>query len=530
MKTAEGGLNELSAYDPPYELALGFVGADNLGLRLAKLDRAVPATPAEQVRRLLDPAVAQAATYSALLREGTRDTIELAAAKRAQFLFDKILGEATKDELNPASMAIVLGLIFVQETAIIDRYRVHRYGYDYPTTNSRAYSEHLLGNAAFHVANQFFDRSHLHEALVATNWFEKTVRDNPMEGTEWAHGKFQQFNSHLGNTISLMELLSLQDPAQEETTPMEVSGDELWQSSKELKRYGVKPAIAPSNMPGIHEISVHSGHEINNTLIETSKRLHGYTDPEPTKHTLSGAVAVFNLTNLPLKHSLPKMRLQEINGKAYSAFIDHDDVIDSEKTSAEQRSNSILSTLQLRPDGHLYTMTGVPVKRWAEDLSAADAYEQVRLECLALYYDLVVPVYIHKLATDRISKQHPFPSNAARVKEMVIARKKILYERRDEIITKLEEEKHTNQRRPTNGTTHPVAGHPRELPDNFSASLEARRLALVEDGRILPEFGKTWVRYHDRLGRGQEEVVAVRAVQGVFHDRQARRRHKRPRK
>lgn len=475
--------------------------------------------------------VTLARDLSTVITAPDSQTIEAIATKRSERIVRDASQHAIEDGGGSEGIAFQTAAYAMREAFLVDRFRHYKYGVKHPTTTVRAYNERMVTNTAFATANLLYGHKDRAAILRSLLLGQELSINHQMEIHAHAGSKINQFAVEVRNAFSLFDILLEQDQPQDELSGevenLKEIGDSLWEEQKLLRRFGLKPAIAPSNLPAIKNIVMRPGREIIELLKEGKQKLtvkKGQTsDPEPTKHTIAGAVASVELSDLPLKRQLPPTSVI-----ANMLSMSLNDMLDAtpEELAGVNIEHPFLR-LQLRNDGELYSYSGVPIRRVAADLEAEQAYDQLRLEVLALHYDLVVPVYVQKLIKDQIGRGEPPETNIERVREMCIARRRYLRERKTEIIEKLEEEKKEFANRPIG--SRPVTGHVRDLPPEFSASAEARKMALLEDDRVLADFGETWVKYHDRPGGGQAvgEAVKVRPTSGKYKNRQRTRTHRR---
>lgn len=465
--------------------------------------------------------------YSDMLSDPNADKIQATAARQADHYYKARIRDNRAAGGSPFEFVCSLAFAAAQEAEIIEAFRNYKYGNRSPSEASRAYRWQFITNLAFHAANHVYGADDRAGLLHNTHVLGQGINAGTRPEYNFAAGKMAQFSNELVNAFSVMNIFLEQDnPEAHLTQSMRTAGDELWREGSVLRKFSLKPAVAPTNLPGITNLSLRPGFEINEAFIGFGKKDRGKKKfsvaPENrTKYTLSGAVAAVVMSDVPMLRSQPVIDRAPYAGGRNLVEIKTESLLDADPQELKSLGDDhLLANAQLRSGGELHTLSGVPIRRWAEHLGAEAAYEQLRLEVLALHYDLIVPIYVQKMVKDQMTRRPETVGNAERVQEMAIARRRYLYEHKDEIVDKLWQEEAEYLQDAKGKKRHAVSGHPRELPEDCSATPEARERALVEGQLVLPEFGLTWVRYHERGSNGSLEAVKVRPVSGKYKDRQ----------
>ncbi len=497
--------------------------ADDAAAELVKLENE-EITPATYFK--VHKKVDFAKNVTNIIENPSIENIEQLAENHASLAFAQITKDSQRQGDSTHGLMTRLAYMTTYEAFLVDRFRVNKY-----TTGNisatRAFSERFITNMAMHTANYLYGRPDRKDILGELARLSTLTLDQPAPGTEWAAFKVSEYYQEVGEAFSVLELLmeqSADDNA--ETAELREAGDNLWQEAAVLRRFSLKPAIAPTNLPGLTNIYMRPGFEVVEELEEVSARINpvktAQADPEPCKYTLDDAVAVTMLSDLPFSRKPAEYKLLQGSeeDRSFGAYVPFSKILDTTQEDLNGVSiNHIMAIFQLRDDGELYTLHGVPIRDWAKQLGAEVAYQQVRLEQLALYYDLVVPVYVTKLIKDGLARQ-PVPATPTdRLHEMTIARTKYLRQNQQTVVSELEKEESEASYEYT-GEKRPVVGHPRSVPSDFSADIQTRERALREGRYVLADFGETWVRYHQRGTRGRADTVYAKPVRGKYKERQ----------
>lgn len=323
----------------------------------------------------------------------------------------------------------------------------------------------------------------------------------------WYGPKISLFTTGLNNGFKLgkyLESLPPQSGAEDEQQAIEklrAANDDLFAETRALSTYGVKSAIAPSFGTGsIHEWLV------TDSLLEKAE-YEGRTihvDNTPAKY-IEPSLASFAASASRFTSS--KIEYEASNNPTQKASI-----VWAKSAEIVEDPSADMFFLRLGLDGHLRTVYGFDLREYFEHVGAGMyEYEQMRAEILSIYADLVTPVWVQELAdhdvkVTRGDKGLPQLKSGEKpsLYDLVLARKKVIKTFKDDIVGELQDEleEHTEKvdepKVKREMVKHTVIGHLRKIGDNHRASPEARRIAWEEDERLLPEFGWTWQKTHER--------------------------------
>lgn len=282
---------------------------------------------------------------------------------------------------------------------------------------------------------------------------------------------------------------------------LRAENDSLWQESRSLREYGVKSAITPSGVEGMNQWLVRSGFEYKEDLQHINSTLAKNINSTPTSvkierlHAGGSVLAEFMGTSTEFSTSHVEVENLEFEGHILGLTSKN-----SHAKKNEDGTSPKSARILLHADGHLYSRSNYPLTKLCEALGYPQVYEQLRAAVLALHYDLVVPVHIQRIASDRqraFIEANPHAHTPTKLQNLIVQRRKILTTHRDAIVDGIKEEQRLmKQMKPVAG--HVVTGHCYHLPEGFKASLETRKLALLEIGKVLADSGEGYQRYHRR--------------------------------
>lgn len=287
----------------------------------------------------------------------------------------------------------------------------------------------------------------------------------------------------------LLDFLPAMRPYGERVTAEQLAADndELFASTVQLQRYGVKPCIAPAlPQSNIREWLVSVPQEEERGL--------------PTYHPGKGLIVYFHGSNREIKST-------EMDRQEYVSPVDDRRVVSVKSiVAAGIDPSSITISLALYSDGHLHYAQSQKILEYL-DPALRLKYEQLRSEILSIYFDSVVPVFLAELV-NREASLRPKGSigriaiglkKIPDLRKLVLARKRMLDENINSVIEELTNpELDLVRSEKKKLTKHDVVWHIRKLPPEYRASAEARAKCLEEAGIILADYGETYVSEHTR--------------------------------
>lgn len=449
------------------------------------------------------------------------DPILVIAEKRANKLLHR-LGDAKPED---APGIILDG--YIRELKTIDTYKImHFGGQASKTTCLRAYCEQFACYLAWGIASEYHTDPQLStvESAMKAHTAVAMHASGSSEDMAWVGMKLVRLQSELEHAKLTMGCLAELDPMKaEEVAQMREENDQLWEDSKSLRKYGLASVVAPTNLTGIQEWSVLSGHDMRTmvdqattvNLSDDELRQDISIDYDPTRYGLEYAVGVFTATNGRFADAEPQVASYDNDGRHLGHHL---------ATELREDGPTDTAAIILDRQGELKTLAGIPVRSLCESLGCADAYEELRAEILALYSDLVVPTRVVKAMATRdreAIEANPNWDIKDRLRYLVIARRKYIYLNRDEIKQQLQQE--AKMGGGDRSGTHPVGGHIREMAPHHRASPRARDQAWEDEKEILPETGFTWVRPHVRPGPPGKGRRRVLVVDGRYKEKQDKR-------
>jgi len=269
------------------------------------------------------------------------------------------------------------------------------------------------------------------------------------------------------------------------------TNDELVDQIAVLRKYGIKPCIAPS--------------------IGQSKTVEWLVE-EPISEEFASSYAQYHPARKQLGtfygSSEPIKSGERVAEEFTSYFPDGSKISLSMNTALGIDRQHATFRMGLDRDGHLCYPNSS--QRWIDflDPSLRLQYEQLRSEILSIYFDAVVPVHISEQAKEQ-SEQTPKrilgriaigQRKVPDLRKLILARQRIIIDKKNEIIAELENPRDDLvDRSPRKGIAkHEVVWHIRRLPPNYKASPKTRELCLRDTGIVLAEYGETYIHKHTR--------------------------------
>lgn len=394
----------------------------------------------------------------------------------------------------------------------IDRIKVKTLGFESDTLVSNALTTHIAGRLAMQAAIESYGQASAdelkdHFSSFGTAAVEVLKRDIP--GHSWVALKLENFFADANSDVQILRRLDNAEVLDEnETTLLGEANDSLWQSSKLLQKYGVKPVVAPAiDRKFAKQWLFESPHQDSEDATAMLRQLFG------------GALPAAIVLGSEIDFRSSKVEKTTHSGsRSGTAFV----MREVSKLFKEDPYDSDALQLCITADGHLATLTGVRLDSIADRTNAPGAYEQLRGELLALYFDMVTPVYIDDFVSTALEEMHiEQPDTRGKLRSLILAREKIMRVLGDDIVDAIEDELVNGAHRIT--AEHDVIGHVRTIRPTFQASQEARDRCLEDIGVVLADYGETYVRDHKRGSVKEDEE---RGHVGVFKNGEvAIRRH-----
>lgn len=324
------------------------------------------------------------------------------------------------------------------------------------------------------------------------------IIEEPNNLINWYAPKMIAFGGVFLDAAKFCRKMTERETSIDSDTELAAANDALFDHTNDIRRYGVKPAIAPA-LPGsdMNEFLVSDptteAEQIKGTPYERVYRLM----PKPIAR-FAGTTGHF-LTS--------RTEYEEIGGEQKGARM-----VQLSFGNAVAPGNVISYAVGLSENGQLLSGTGLPIKQFLENAGMNTlGLETLRAEILSMYAETVAPAFVaqrmHEATQrpptvgtgdgDQTTPQEPF------LRRLILARTKILEEQHDEMLRVLEsgedappstdQEAHAAQK-----VRHGVVGHLRTLAPHQKATIEARQLAWEEERLELPEYGLTYVKRHRR--------------------------------
>ncbi|MDQ5970027.1 MAG: hypothetical protein QG593_544 [Patescibacteria group bacterium] len=384
----------------------------------------------------------------------------------------------------------------------IDKIKVKTLGFESDTQVSNALTTYITGRLAMQAAIESYgqasadDLKH-HFSSFGTSAVEVLKRDIP--GYSWVALKLENFFADANSDVQILRRLDNAEVLDEkETTSLGEANDNLWQASKLLQKYGVKPVVAPAiDRRFANQWLFESPYQNSEAAVTALKQLFGGSLPAAI---IMGSEIDFRSSKLE--------KTTYTGNRSGTQFV----MKEISKLFGENAYDSDAMQLCVTADGHLASLTGVRLDSIATQTNASGAYEQLRGELLALYFDMVTPVYIDDLVTSAVEEMHiEQPDTRGKLRSLILAREKIMRVLGDDIIDAIEDELVNGAHRIT--VEHDVIGHVRTIRPTFQASQEARDRCFEDIGVVLADYGETYVRNHSRGSVKEDEE---RGHIGVF--------------
>ena len=395
----------------------------------------------------------------------------------------------------------------------IDRVQLRLFGADSLNDISSALSAKVIERMAYDLADSHYQQlldhprhiQHLHAV-------SQRVYDDDRQRVAWYAPKLEMFSRAVHCAVSFHEVLRSGERLSEgETQELAAANDALFEETRSLQKFGVKPAIALASSEPLNQWSVQRPHDLIDMSarsgIGITHRTAQITFGDSRAHFM-GTDSTFTTTSIDVVR-----KTSETGARIVRLAADTD----------SDKPQTIGVSIFLGVDGELRGENGISLKAVSVANDLEGEYEQLRAELLAMYADLVTPVEIQKM----IEQEEAFaraaesagsadaeaeserPSRVMR--RMILARATVLSVLSDEVEEMMQAEidadiEETKRRR--NGPArHRVAGTRRRMPSTFSASAERRALAWKEEKIELAPFGETYVKVHYRGDSNRGEVV-----------------------
>lgn len=389
------------------------------------------------------------------------------------------------------------------QAKIVDMIKIKVQGKKSPTDVSNALTAKFAEASVFAFAVKHYDeidtdtKGYLRECGYAA---DRLIR-KASPAVAWQAAKAGIFTSSMRNAIHLLEWA---DHSSEGSSPAEIEqiaaeNDALFDETRALLRYGIKSAIAPAvDEHDVKEWLFIPQDEFlgDNSATERMGIRPGNKTNSGIKYTMQGCVAT--VTGAPINFITSKPRPRGVDsedGGVYTSGYALQELLGTEVDP----STSTFS-VQLTKDGDLKTLRGLNLKEMFSHLGADEAYERLRSEILTIHFDLVTPASIQKIieqelvtppASGDTADQSP---RLGKIRQLILARLRVIRILGDDIVDEFEQEEQHHK----DIVVHGVINHLRDLPANYRASQEARDRCFKDIGIILPEFGQTYVKKHDR--------------------------------
>lgn len=454
------------------------------------------------------PPILRAQTLSSL-RKPTSESLNATSVNVATFWksqYDSALvkiaeqGQDATTDVKVSTAMLMSSFLAVS----IDKTKVKSFGQS-ATTNA---SNRLIYNAfqqfAFLFASENYSELTEHRsALWRGNGLARTLMSD--EKRSWHGVKMLSFLSHAEQALNIMGIIESQPMlSEQETAQLKSENDELFDLSRRLQKYGVKPAVIPSTGL-IKEWKVAPSQQVADELLKLNTGEFAVNVPGRYD------VALFSATDGKFADSITSTEdirgaTEGVAASGIAAGID---------SSVPYK---IFSCIYLSRAGNLTSMNGYSLEKFCKENFAEAAYESLRAELIAYYFDLVTPLFVQGLVQQEadsvapVSTQHQ-ESREAKFRRLNLARRTVIYELGDDIeeyiALEIEEAQKDTAKRAM--AIHPVIGHVRKIAPDFRASKEARELCFNDLGLVLADYGETYVRDHKR-GNVEKDTRGHRAT------------------
>lgn len=396
-------------------------------------------------------------------------------------------------------------MIGLQIARVIDKVKRDTVGRDSPTD----VSNYLIGRVLNHLgwALPVVD----HEIIDGLDRLQAnfTNAGAANETIDWHTPKIEMFTGALfvhKTNVELIDGLAArqQERPQGDVAELRTANDSLFQASGVLQKYGVKPCVAPSLLDkGI----------VRDWLIMDKQSIGTPDRTVATKFVKQHGLAVFIGSN---------KRISSSHTETIDIMNRHDGYVRLTGLHAPGlQPDATRDRFWLGYDGELYSYWGDRIVDFLDHPEQLVAYEILRSQIIALYYDLTVPVYVTEVVDQELRQAPTEPGRSRgvlnKMRRLVLARERVLRELQDEIIEGLDRGDDTlatippRERSRGQVAEHPVVHFIRPLPKGFHPSIKQRELCReVMNGKELGD-NETFVRDHKR-GSKRVETAGHRAV------------------
>lgn len=364
----------------------------------------------------------------------------------------------------------------------IDHVKIKALGRDSSTSFSNLLIEAHIEGLATVAASESYGFINRHRGFThgidiagtATLPGKQTARDQA-----WLSHKVLAYGNLLEQTFGFFRICE----DLERTGDIELrrqENDHLFNVTRNLQTYDVKPGIAPSPNPE---------HSIQEWLVSDYDGAVEHSLVSANTHPSKKPLAIFRGTTG--KYLSDKVEVSKID-TAHNGYSVRYGTYDVDHTGD---SEGFITNIVLMPDGDLQSLRGQSYYEVALENGALDEYETLRTEILCIYHDLTVPTLRPKLTKDYTETAPGVsPSDPITLRKLALKRVKYMADYEEDI--KAEIEREGFGQRVMVGSE--VVGHTRDLPTHYRASAEARRTYFEATGKLLPDFGKTYVKKHMR--------------------------------
>ncbi len=378
----------------------------------------------------------------------------------------------------------------VFEASVLDRIKIEAVGVEAPAAAENALiSARLERYAADCAIRGFAVLENMEDTLGRMSVALSDLFDDREVPVSWMAVKANIFLSRLSTNVRLIAALQKESKDAPELEPhkLKASNDSLFAATEAFQSYGLKSVIAPAlGRNGIHEWLV----------LPDIINDQGITDYSNSARQFSTHPIGSFFGGLKFIDSKPQMVV-----KASSSSNASFRYVNPENLWGENRP---LFAVELGKNGELISSGGMELDIIAKRMDCDLGLESLRSQILAIYSDLVVPVYITELyeqelrlpSADYSDAEVPTPYEGLR--RIVLARQKVLTVLKDDILRDLAAQiDEVPNRQARQMAEHDVIWHIRKLPRGYRASQQARGEA-AQYGVELADYGETFVQEHKR--------------------------------
>jgi hypothetical protein len=418
-------------------------------------------------------------------------------------LADKMLADHAQLDASSVVLASV-GL-----AATVDEVKKKTLGVKASTAASNALTMRSIEYAGWNFAERNYSHmgSKREKALGSMATLKNILLADERQGVAWTAPKVGELETSARNSFGILSMYEAMPErlSKRETEELRTDNDQLFKELIALRKYGVKPAIAPGN----EDSPVDEWLVMRPGVFKTSEN-------DPLRYTNSRMLATFGAvkgarfnSSVAVETAVHASHHKDVKFSSYGFSV------------ADRDPDYVATLFQLGDDGEVYLEAGGNLRRLSAEVDQRDSYEMIRSEVLSIYYDLVVPVEVQALtdqeaaATAPTSEETAPESVAGKLRRLVLARKRVLETMGEEVEAALKNEEEAMQEQERNARNlaeHDVVGHIRKIPSTYRASSESRALCKRDLGMVLADFGETYVRDHKRGNRSEDGPKGHRAT------------------